>query len=93
MATRIICDGCDKPTATAVKAGLVLRVDYCPACAETHAAYEKEVDALHERLATSWTTELAVLRESFRERLMRLPDDNFEGGPDADPAEDPAAGE
>lgn len=77
MAVRHICDGCNAEiTGEPVKAGFVLRVDYCPTCAEAHAAYQRAVDALHERLSSAWTTELRVLRESFRERLARLPDDN-----------------
>lgn len=77
MAVRHVCDGCSKEIAgDPVKAGFVLRVDYCPDCAKVFETYQGEVNALHERLSSSWTMELATLRESFRERLARLPDDN-----------------
>ena len=76
MSVRNICDGCDQQIAgDPIKAGFVHRCDYCADCAGIHTAYQLQIDALHERLAQSWLTELEAIREGFRMKLNLLPDD------------------
>ena len=73
MAQVILCDGCGGVGAC-TKVGHVLRRDYCEGCAERAAAYQGEIDALHERVAQDWKDGLAEIRKTYSSALRVLPD-------------------
>ncbi|MGE0289517.1 MAG: hypothetical protein AB7I42_26010 [Bradyrhizobium sp.] len=77
MATMLVCDGCGHGIiGPPVKHGLVIRRDYCVPCSDIVQKYLDELNALHERLALAWKEGLETIRQSYREKVTHLPDDN-----------------
>lgn len=73
MAQVTLCDGCGG-AGNCGKVGYVLRRDYCEVCFERAAAYQAEVDALHDKLAHAWQDGLVEIRATYSTALRALPD-------------------
>jgi len=81
MAVKHICDGFDvEISGEPCMRGHVIRREYCAEAAKIVDEYQAEIDALHERVAKTWTDELEAIRERYRKIVRALPDDNYEGG-------------
>lgn len=74
MASITICDGCGGQGNNFERIGHVIRRDYCGGCQARAEEYQREVDALHSKIAADWNEKLAAIRGVYAMALYALPD-------------------
>ncbi len=77
MGMQMMCDGCQKPSTTTERRGLVKQCDYCEECVGAVDSYFVARDDLHTRVAQEWEGGLAAIRAEFDDNYpnFRRPDE------------------
>lgn len=74
MATIHLCDGCAKPADALTVVGVVVRHEYCEACAVLAKRFLEVEDELRVELTTRFSADRAALIERYSAGGFRLPD-------------------
>jgi len=76
MSVMTVCEGCGKPDPSTMRVGTIDPLEYCETCAIVVVGFIESRDALHEKIATRWETELEKLKQHVMKQYpeMNLPD-------------------
>lgn len=76
MSSAILCDGCETVIkGPPVRVGHIHTCDYCESCAPIAKDMLSQVDSLHDRLAETWESKTAEIKQAARTKLKAIPDE------------------